>query len=264
MTDWHEIYRLAREWTLEAGEQIKFLMTKEIIVEEKTHKKDLVTNIDRAIEKFLAEKIQHRYPSHLILGEETYGHQISELDGIIWMIDPIDGTMNFIHEKRDFAISIGIYEDGLGKIGLIYDVMANELFHCMQGEGLFLNDLQFPRLQPALLAESLVALNSAWFHDNPFVDKKFMNQFAKDIRGARTIGSAAIQLAYVATGKFDAYLSMKLCPWDIAAGIVMLNEVGGVITTFNGETCNLLITGSVFAAKPTFHEQFYRNYSIRT
>ncbi len=113
-------------------------MKKALIIETKSNAADLVTNMDREIEQFLIGKIKETFPHHHILGEEGYGDEVTSSDGVVWLIDPIDGTMNFVHQKRNFAISIGIYENGIGKIGLIYDPVHDELYHALKGAGAFL------------------------------------------------------------------------------------------------------------------------------
>src|SRR5690625_4105778 len=105
----------AEEWIFEAGEMIRNKMSNPFIIDTKTNKNDLVTEVDKKTEKFFAEKVKETYPSHLLLGEEGYGDKVNNLDGTTWIIDPIDGTTNFVHLKKDFAISIGIYHDEIGR-----------------------------------------------------------------------------------------------------------------------------------------------------
>src|SRR5699024_8231038 len=104
------------------------------------------TKMDKNIEKFFVKNIKQEFPNHLLFSEEGYGDEISSLDGIVWIIDPIDGTMNFVHQKRNFAISIGIYQDGIGQIGFIYDVMADDLYSAKRGMGAYKNDRKLEML----------------------------------------------------------------------------------------------------------------------
>ena len=108
----------AKQWVKEAGERIRASFDKTLNIETKSNPNDLVTNIDKEIEQFFIKKIRADFPTHKIMGEEGFGDELTNLDGVVWMIDPIDGTMNFIHQQRNFAISLAVYENGIGKIGL--------------------------------------------------------------------------------------------------------------------------------------------------
>src|SRR5690554_2319826 len=111
-----ELLEKAKEWTLEAGERIRETIDEPRTVQTKMDYKDLVTEVDQETEQFFIERIKKHYPDHQVLGEEGFGDEVTSLNGWVWMVDPIDGTMNFVHQKRNFAISIGIYKDGVGLI----------------------------------------------------------------------------------------------------------------------------------------------------
>lgn len=249
------IYKEAKRWVLEAGSHIREHMHENLHIETKSNPNDLVTSLDKKTEHYFVHNIKESFPDHFILGEEGYGDQIDSLDGTVWIIDPIDGTMNFVHQKRNFAISVGIYHDGVGIIGLIYDVMADVLYHAIKGEGAFKNDELLPQLNPSVrLEESLISLNHYWLCQNRLVDEKKMQQFVRQIRGARTIGSAALEFAHIAEGIADGYLSLSLMPWDVAAGLVLVNEVGGTVTNVDGEALDLLKRQSIVACNRTIQQ----------
>src|SRR5699024_2313745 len=133
-------------------------------------------------------------PDHKILSEEGYGDDVDSLDGTVWIIDPIDGTMNFVHQKRNFAISIGIYHDGIGEIGLVYDVMADMLYSAKKDEGAMKNGEKLPHLKQELkLEESILGINHFWLCENKLIDEKVMQNLIKTVRGTRTYGSAALE-----------------------------------------------------------------------
>src|SRR5699024_7991537 len=139
--------------------------------------------------------------------EEGYGDELHTLDGIVWIVDPIDGTMNFVEQKRNFAISIGIYEDGIGEIGFIYNVVDDILYSAKRGEGAFKNEHKLPMLQNDLkLEESLLSLTHYWLCDNSIVNKENMMDLVQKVRGTRSYGSAALEFAFVAEGVLDGYL----------------------------------------------------------
>lgn len=111
----NEIYENAKQWVLEAGELIRQKINDPMIIETKAHADDLVTTVDKETEYFLAENIRKTYPDHLLFSEEGYGDDVTSLDGTVWIVDPIDGTMNFVHQRRNFAISVGIFHQSIGE-----------------------------------------------------------------------------------------------------------------------------------------------------
>ena len=149
-----------RKWIVDASEKLKEFMTKELIVEEKTNAHDLVTNVDKSIEEFLVGKIHEEFPNEKIISEEGFGDTASDLDGIVWFVDPIDGTTNFITEQDHFAIMIAVYEDGVGIMGYVYDVMRDVLYHGIKGHGAFENDVPMEKVKNKKLDEGLFALST--------------------------------------------------------------------------------------------------------
>ncbi|XJZ28357.1 inositol monophosphatase family protein [Bacillota bacterium Lsc_1132] len=258
--DWESIDRNAKQWIKEAGDRIRSSFDKTLNVQTKSNPNDLVTNMDKEIEQFFIAKIRETYPDHQILGEEGFGDEIEHLHGIVWMIDPIDGTMNFIHQQRNFAISLGIYEDGIGKIGFVYDVVHNELYHAQKGQGAFLNGKRLPMLKEAKVNEAIIALNATWVIENRRIDHNLMIPLVRDARGTRSYGTATLEMIYVATGRVDAYISLRLAPWDYAGGTIIVEELGGVVTNLRGEKLDFLSKDSVFAAKPGLHGTILKNY----
>ncbi|MED4015489.1 inositol monophosphatase family protein [Sutcliffiella cohnii] len=257
---WYDIDGNAKKWTKEAGEIIRNSFQNELLIHTKSAPDDLVTNMDKEIEQFFIKKINETYPEHQILGEEGFGNDIEELKGTVWIIDPIDGTMNFVHQQRNFAISVAVYEDGVGKIGLIYDVVLDELYHAMKGNGAFLNEEKLPVLKSTKVAEAVIGMNVTWVTENKRIDPTILAPLAKAVRGTRSYGSAALEMAYVATGRIDAYITLRLSPWDFAAGLIIVEELGGYVTTLKGEPLNLLAQNSVFVSKPGLHEEIMNNY----
>lgn len=254
-TDWNRLADEASVFIKEAAQIIKESFDKELIVEYKSNPNDLVTNMDKKIEAFFQQKIVNAFPEHLILGEEGTGEDIQTLDGIVWIIDPIDGTTNFVHQQRHFAISVGIYENGIGQVGMIYDVIGDELFSAISGQGAYLNGQELPKLKTAKVKEAIIGVNAglAWKDDA-------LRQIVEDCRGTRSYGSAAIEMAYVAANRLDAYISLGLSPWDFAAGAIILEEVGAIITTIKGEELNFLKPSSICVAKQELYQQLQVEY----
>lgn len=258
--NWSQIDEDAKRWTREAGERIRTSFNQKLMIQTKSSPNDLVTNIDRETEQFFIEKIRSTYPEHQILGEEGFGDKLDALDGTVWIIDPIDGTMNFVHQQRNFAISVAVYQDGVGKIGLIYDVVHDELYHAKAGEGAYLNEMKLPKLEEVAVEQAVIGLNATWITDNKRIDPSILAPLVRKVRGTRSYGSAALEMAYVTTGRIDAYITLRLSPWDFAAGLILVNEVGGKVTTLHGGKLNLLGQNSVFVCKPGLHDVISRDY----
>ncbi|WP_100373347.1 inositol monophosphatase family protein [Bacillus sp. FJAT-45037] len=259
-TNWLEIESIATDWIYEAGQKIKETLAGPIDIESKTNPDDLVTEVDRAIEAFFYERIKKQFPEHYFLGEEGIADEEPSLDGTIWIIDPIDGTMNFIHQKQHFAISVGVYHNKIGMIGLIYDVMRDELFHAVKGHGAFLNKQELPPVKERPLHESVIGLNARWLVETKHPYQNPLKAMVRDVRSIRTYGSAALEIAYVASDRLDGYLSVQLSPWDYAAGLVILNEVGCAASNFHGDPLSLSDSGTLLAAKPHLHKEIVSSY----
>ncbi|WHY02239.1 inositol monophosphatase family protein [Neobacillus sp. DY30] len=258
--DWEYIDLHAKQWVMEAGDKIRNSFDKTLNIQTKSNPNDLVTNLDKEIEQFFINKIRNTFPYHKILGEEGYGDAVSNLDGVVWIIDPIDGTMNFIHQQRNFAISLGVYENGIGKIGIIYDVAHGELYHAISGKGAFMNDIELPPLNKVTVKESIIALNATWLLENHRIDHNLLIPLVKEARGTRSYGTAALEMVFVATGRVDAYISMRLSPWDVAGGTVIIEELGGVVTNIRGNKLDFLSKDSLLVAKPGLHQTIMNDY----
>lgn len=254
------IDRYAKSLIKEAGHKIRISFFKQIDIDSKASANDLVTNIDKEIEQFFVSRIKSDLPDHKIFGEEGFGDDIQTLDGVIWILDPIDGTMNFVHQKRNFAISLGIYVDGVGMLGYIYDVMRDDLYSATKGEGAYLNDERLPQLEITPLEQAIIGISASWVAPNRYVENEKIIELIQHCRGTRSYGSAAIELAYVATGRIDAYISMRLAPWDIAGGMVIAQEVGAVATNLAGQEPHLLGQEPFIVARPGLHQDILTNY----
>lgn len=254
------IYDDAVSWTKEAGERIRASFQLALTIDTKSNANDLVTNMDKETEQFFITQIKKKYPHHRILGEEGIGEKINDLIGVVWIIDPIDGTTNFVHQKRNFAISVAVYVDGTGMLGLIYDVVHDELYSAIKGEGAFMNQTPLKKLQPVPVQKAIIGLNATWITRNRRINPELLRPLVEDVRGTRSYGSAAIEMAYVAADRLDAYISLRLSPWDFAAALVIVEEVGGICRTLRGEPINLLEQNSILISKPGLFEVILSNY----
>jgi myo-inositol-1(or 4)-monophosphatase len=260
MTNWIELDLKVKEWIREAGQLIKKSFSKTLDIQTKSNQNDLVTEIDKNTELFFINKIRETYPHHKIVGEEGFGDKLTNEEGIIWIIDPIDGTMNFVHMQRDFAISIGIYENGVGQIGIIYDVIRDELYHTIKNKGVFMNEIALKSLEEVNISEAIIGMNATWVTENKRIDPSVLGPLVKDVRGTRSYGSAAIELASVAAGRLDAHISLRLAPWDFAAGKILVEELGGIVTDLRGRPLKLLEQNTIIVSKPGLHETIMKKY----
>ena len=260
MTNWIEVDLKVKEWVREAGQLIKNSFSKTLTIQTKSNPNDLVTEVDQSIEQFFINKIREAYPHHKIVGEEGFGDQLITEEGIVWIIDPIDGTMNFVHMQRNFAISIGIYEDGVGQIGVIYDVIQDELYHTIKNNGVYMNDVALKPLEEVEVSQAIIGMNATWVTENKRIDPSILGPLVKDVRGTRSYGSAAIELASVAAGRLDAHISLRLAPWDFAAGKILVEELGGVVTDLRGNSLKMLEQNTIIVSKPGLHESIMKHY----
>jgi myo-inositol-1(or 4)-monophosphatase len=194
---------------------------------------DLVTAADRESEKFLVTRLQDRFPGDGILAEE--GSEFASENGFGWIIDPLDGTTNFVHGHPMFAVAIAITKNGLIEAGVTYIPVTRELFFAGRGMGAFgpsgaLHVSQAQRLEQALTSTGF-----------PYNRRDLLDVLVTDVRrlvansqGFRRMGSACIDLAYVAAGRYDAFVERNLKPWDTAAGAILVEEAGGRVSTFSG------------------------------
>ncbi|NHM77078.1 inositol monophosphatase family protein [Staphylococcus sp. 11511212] len=252
------LYDFAKNLVLEAGNNIRKWMNEDLEIEAKSNPNDLVTNVDKSVETFIVNQIQAQYPHHKIIGEEGHGHDIDSTEGVVWVIDPIDGTLNFIHQKQNFAISIGIFKDGQAYAGFVYDVMRDILYHAKANKGAYKNETSLPSLQSTALKESIVGLNPNWL-TKPQMGA-ILQPIIQDSRTARAYGSAALEIVYVATGLLSAYITPRLHPWDYAGGLIILQEVGGKGTSFLGEALSITTHSTVLIGNPAIHEEILTHY----
>ncbi len=208
---------------------------------------DYVTNVDRAAEQLIIETISNSYPEHSFLGEESGQSGESEFQ---WVIDPIDGTSNFIRKIPHWAISIACKHKGRTQVGVVYDPSKEELFSAVRGRGAQLDNKKMRVSNTKGLEHSLLATGFP-FRNEQRLDE-YLEVFAKlfpHCSDMRRAGSAALDLAYVAAGRFDGFWEFGLSPWDTAAGVLLVEESGGMVSDMQGNP-NYEKHGSILAANP--------------
>lgn len=244
------IYEQAKQWVLEAGAYIIGQIAEEQEVETKADEHDVVTAVDKEVEIFFTEKIRKAYPEHRIVGEEGFGDLVRDGAGVVWYIDPIDGTKNFIHLKRDFAVSVGIVVDGAPVAGFIYDVMADVLFEASLHGGAYRNGRVIVPYKPeTTLREAMLTFGHDLLIESPRFNHHVMIELMQEVRGTRRIGAASLELMAVAEGRLDGYIAKVLAPWDIAAASVILGELGLTIERADGSVATCLESAEIICVK---------------
>ena len=210
---------------------------------------DLVSEIDLQAEKLILDRIRSEFPGDSIVSEESGG--IKNKDCCVWYIDPLDGTINYIHGLPLFCVSLAYVEDGEIKLGVVYDPVRDECFAAERGSGAFLNGAPIRASSASNLNESLLV--TGFSYDIREIEANNINNFAKfstRARAVRRLGSAALDLCYVAAGRLDGYWELELFPWDIAAGALIAKEAGALVTNLMGEPDVLIPPYSILACTP--------------
>jgi myo-inositol-1(or 4)-monophosphatase len=218
---------------------------------------DFVTRVDKESESLILSTIRKKYPDHHFLAEETV--QDADSGQYRWIIDPLDGTTNFIHSYPAFSVSIALQHNGEIILGLVYDPLRNEIFSAEKGKRAYLNGNQVRISSNTAMENSLIATGFP-FRQKDVIDnylalfKKIFHKVCDIRRG----GSAALDFANLSCGRCDGFFEIGLSPWDIAAGSLLITEAGGIVTDFGGGT-DYLTTGNVVAGVPEVHRELLKD-----
>jgi myo-inositol-1(or 4)-monophosphatase len=254
--------RKAIEASRLAGEAIRHYanQVQKLDVENKAHN-DFVTKVDREAEMLIVRLLQRAYPEHAFLGEEG-GKQGAESD-YEWVIDPLDGTTNFLYGIPQFSVSIALKHKGRLAIGVVYDPLRDETFASARGEGATLNGRRIRVSERSSMQSALLGTGIPFRPDqNLDLYLQTMKVLLPDTAGVRRPGSAALDLAYVACGRFDGFWEFGLNEWDMAAGVLLVQEAGGLISDLQGNNTHLQ-TGNIVAGNPkVFKEMIKRLHPV--
>lgn len=221
---------------------------------------DLVTDVDRNTEAFLVNEITARFPEHKLVAEESGIHAGAADE--VWYIDPLDGTVNFAHGLPIFAVSLAYAHQGSVKLGVVYDPIRDECYYAERGRGAWLNGQRLHVADVRNLIESLLVTGFPYqMQDDRLNNLNHFAYFSKHSQGVRRLGSAALDLCYVAAGRLDGFWEVRINSWDIAAGAVIVEEAGGVVTNLYGEPDYLEPPCSVLAANAVLHQQLLEYFS---
>ncbi|MCW8854191.1 MAG: inositol-1-monophosphatase [Gammaproteobacteria bacterium] len=217
---------------------------------------DFVSQVDRKAEEIIIETISKAFPEHSILAEES-GQNDKQASDYQWIIDPLDGTTNFLHGFPQFAVSIALKHKNRLEVAVVFDPIKNDLFTAARGQGAKLNDRKIRVTPQKGLKGALLGTGFPFKHpqhlDTYLATFKAVHP---DAAGIRRAGSAALDLAYVAAGRLDGFWEIGLNAWDMAAGVLLVREAGGIVTDFSGEG-DYLDTGNIIAAAPKLYQPMY-------
>jgi myo-inositol-1(or 4)-monophosphatase len=220
-----------------------------ITISEKNHN-DFVTNIDQLAEQVIVEALLKAYPDHAILAEESgASSNLNDESENVWIIDPIDGTTNFLHGYPNYCISIALQQRGVITNALVYDPVRNDLFTATKGAGAYLNEKRIRVRNPDRINKALIGSGHG---ADPRALAEYLRMYevvASRCHGVRSSGSAALELANLAAGRTDGFFEKGLKVWDIAAGSLLVTEAGGIVGEFSGES-DYLHKGDIIAAGP--------------
>ena len=230
----------------------------QVTVTRKRHN-DFVTEVDKNAEGAIIDVIRGAYPDHAILAEESGKSAGAKgVSEYTWIIDPLDGTTNFIHGFPQYAVSIALMHRQTLAHGVIYDMAKNELFQASRGGGAFLNDRRIRVSKRTHFEDALIGTGF------PYSNMESLDQYlamfravVSQVAGVRRAGAAALDLAYVAAGRLDGFWELGLSPWDIAAGILIIQEAGGLVSDLHGES-DYLQSGRIVGGNPKIFHQLLR------
>ena len=222
----------------EAGVIIREGFRSNISIEFKTDEANLVTNIDKAAEKVITDFIKKEFPTHSILAEES--GESDKNSEYKWVIDPIDGTTNFAHGLPYFCVSIGILKNEEIICGVVYDVMRDVIYSAEKGSGAFEDGKRLKVSNNSNLARSVLVTGFAYERGEKYTEAlNLFSSFMHKTRAVRRLGSAALDFCYVASGVFDGFWEANISPWDVCAGMILVDEAGGKLTNYNNQSIDI-------------------------
>lgn len=236
-----------------AGEILRSGYGKNHNIQQKTTAIDLVTEMDHRSEAYLTSAILSRFPGHSLMAEEN--GKTAGLAGHLWIIDPLDGTVNYAHHIPVFCVSIAYAHQGQVELAVVYDPLRDECFSAELGRGAFLNGELITAASAETLQNALLATGFPYDVHQTHTNLELFTRFVAQAQGIRRLGSAALDCCYVACGRLDGYWELVVAPWDIAAGALIAREAGALVTDVQGGDHYLTPPCTILTANPTVHAQ---------
>jgi myo-inositol-1(or 4)-monophosphatase len=256
----HDVPDLALETAITTAREAGELLSRRL---QDTHdirrkgERDVVTEVDLEAQSLIVERLQADFPSHAIWAEEGDAARVGAHGGYTWIVDPLDGTNNYSRQHPTFAVSIGLARGGDVLLGAVYEPLRDFLFHGQRGHGAFVNGRRL-RVSPVMdWSQALIACD--WARNQPTRAQvlRMVDILVPEVLTFRALGAAALGFCYVAAGWLDGYFSLHLSPWDMAAGVLFVEESGGTVTTPVGEPWNL-VAGGFLASNGHVHPHLLR------
>ncbi len=253
-TTWQNWRIVAEKAAVEAGTLIRQMLTQPLHVQIKGYR-DLVTDADIAAQKLITDQVRSYFPDHTFLAEEK-NSELPSGGEVRWMIDPVDGTTNYSRGIPIFCVSIAVAVAEQVVVGVIYDPMREELFSALHGAGATCNGQPLHVSSTTILNEAIAALD--WGRQQTIRQNSLnaLTIFAHKVRSIRAVGSSALALAWVAAGRLDLYLNFNLSAWDIAAGMLLIHEAGGLTSGLDGQPIPLVENVPCLASNRVLHQPF--------
>lgn len=221
---------------------------------------DYVTEVDFAVQQFIRRRLEELYPEVQFLSEEESNEEIDK-DGLVWVLDPVDGTTNLIHDYRASVISLVLMQKGSVVLGMIYNPYTDELFSAQKGKGSYCNGQKIEVSGAETMEKCLISIGtSPYYKEMAEKNFKVFQAIFKDCQDIRRSGSAALDLAYVACGRIEAYFERNLKIWDYAAGMLLVRESGGQVTDYRGNDADTEMISNITAANPKINSVLTEKY----
>ena len=260
MSELQDYLAVAVEAAHAAGKLQQFYAGGDLDIQTKSSETDLVTKADKLCEAKIREIIAAHYPEHVVLGEE--GGQDGEATHR-WIVDPIDGTLNYAHGLPFYCTSIGLEVDGVIQVGVVLDSLRAELFTAVKGGGAFLNGAPMRVTQETELINSMLTTGFSYQKEGQRTNIPVFERLNAQVRSIRRLGASALDLAYVACGRLDGFWELKLKPWDVAAGWLLVTEAGGRVTGPFGEPYQV-DENRVVATNGQIHDKLVSALDLKT
>lgn len=221
---------------------------------------DFVTAVDEAVQNFIQKELQLLYPDILFMGEESTEASI-DMNRLVWVLDPVDGTTNLIHDYKNSAISLALLDKKEVIAGIIYDPYLDEMYFAEKGKGAYLNEQPIHVSNAKSISDSLIAIGTSPYYKNEAADNfKTFEKIYMDCQDIRRTGSATLDLAHIACGRIEGYLEKKLKIWDFAAGALIVREAGGCVFDYEGNDRTMEPIGDVVAGNGSVAKILARDY----
>lgn len=248
---------IAKEIALQAGSLLKEGQEKGFSLDRKSSSIDLVTEYDQMAEDLVVGKLIEAFPDHGIVAEEGSSRECTSPEGYRWYIDPLDGTNNFAHHIPQFSVSIALYKEDEPIIGVVCDPMRGELFWAEKGQGAYLNGRPIHVSDAPTVEASILASGFPYDRHHDAVDNLAqLGLFIKKCQGFRRFGSCALDLSFLACGRYDGFWEFKLSSWDLAAGLLLVTEAGGQVSRIDGKPMGYLTERNhIVASNGKIHQE---------